>query len=69
MMWLQYDKFDHEYIYCLSLACVHFQDQLLSVWNYNPAFIAGSKNFQTSSFVEHVWSDMHLYAMLLFQKS
>ena len=69
-MWLKYDRLDREYVSSLkSCMCVHFQDQLCSVRNYNLAFIIGSKNLRTSSFKEHARSDMHLFAMMLFRKS
>ena len=49
--------------------CIRFQDKLRSDKNFNPAYILGSKNLQTSSFKDHATSDMHQHAMKLLKKS
>jgi len=68
--WLCYEKADREHVSSPKCSiCIRFQEKLLSQKNYNSAFITGSKNLRTSSFKDHVVSDMHKHAMMLYKKS
>ena len=68
--WLKYSKSDHEHVATLLCSvCTRFNDRLRGVMNYNQAYIVGSTNLRTSSFKEHVASDMHQRAMVLLKKS
>ena len=40
----------------------------MSLRNYNPAFINGSKNTRTSSFKEHAETEMHKVSIALYKK-
>ena len=70
-VWLKYDviKDDREHMSNLKCAvCIQFSKWLVSLRNYNPAFINGSKNTRTSDFKDHADTEMHKHAMSLYQK-
>ena len=48
--------------------CKQFKDRLISMRNYNPAFVEGTANTQTSAFKEHACTEMHKRAMALYRK-
>ncbi len=67
--WLEYDQADRYHVASLRCkVCVLFEDKLTGFRNFNRAFIDGSTNLRTSSFVDHGKSDMHNRAMLLLKK-
>ena len=67
--WLKYDKVDREYVAMLKCSvCNEFNDKLIGMRNYNPAFVVGTKNLRASSYKDHAATDMHKRAMLLFKK-
>ena len=48
--------------------CIQFNEWLVSLRNYNPAYINGSKNTRTSAFKDHTDKEIHKHAMSLYQK-
>ena len=48
--------------------CVLFEDKLKGMRNFHRAYIEGSTNLRTSSFIDHAKTDMHQRAMLLLKK-
>ena len=67
--WLQYEKTDRSHVAKLKcIICKRFVDKVQSSRNFSPAFVDGSTNLRTSSFMDHAKSDMHKRAMLLLKK-
>ena len=50
------------------IICKRFVDKLQSSRNFSPAFVDGSTNLRTSSFMDHAKSNIHKRAMLLLKK-
>ena len=60
---------DREHVSALKCGiCMQFKERLVSLCNYNPAFINGSMNTRTSAFKEHTETEMHKRAMALYRK-
>ena len=67
--WLKYTVVDCLHVDSLMCSvCTRFKSKLQGMRNYNPAFVEGSKNLQTSSFKDHVTSIMHVRAMSMLKK-
>ena len=47
---------------------VQFEEKLISVRNYRSAFVEGTINIRMTAFKDHVATDMHAHAMVLFKK-
>ena len=68
-IWLKFEKADRDHVLSLKCAvCSRFNDKLVSMRTYRPAFVEGTTNVRTSSFKEHAATDMHARAMVLFKK-
>ena len=70
-LWLKFDVAagDHEHVSKLKCSvCGQFQEQLISMRNYNPAFVNGTVNTRASSFKEHAGTEMHKHVMILYKK-
>ena len=66
-IWLKF-KGDCDHVSSLRCAvCSQFNEKLISMCNYRPAFIEGTTNVRTA-FREHAVTDMHAHAMVLFKK-
>ena len=48
--------------------CGQFQEYLISMRNYNSAFVEGTTNTCASSFKEHASTEMHKCTMILYKK-
>ena len=72
MIWLKFETVegDREHVSALKCGvCIQFKERLVSLHNYNPAFINGSMNTQTSAFKEHAETEMHKRAMALHRNN
>ena len=69
-IWLKYEMVvDREHVSALKCGvCIQFRERLMSLRNYNSAFINGLKNTRTSSFKEHTETEMHKVSMALYKK-
>ena len=68
-IWLKFERADCDHMLSLKCAvCSRFNDKLVSIRNYRPAFVEGTTNIRTSSFKEHAATDMHTRTMVLFKK-
>ena len=60
---------DREHVSKLKCSiCGQFQERLISMRNYNSAFVEGTTNTHASSFKEHASTEMHKRAMILYKK-
>ena len=67
-VWLKFDG-DRNHMFSLKCAvCSQFKEKLISMRNYRPAFIEGTTNIRTTAFKDHVGTNMHAHAMVLFKK-
>ena len=65
--WLEYETADRYHVAALRCkVCVLFEDKLKGMRNFHRAYIKGSTNLRTSSFIDHAKTDMHQRAMLYF---
>lgn len=70
-LWLKFEVAtgDREHVSTLKCTvCQQFKERLVSMRNYNPAFVEGTSNTRTSSFKEHASTEMHKRAMALYKK-
>ena len=71
-LWLKFDvvvAVDHDHVSKLKCSiCDQFEERLISMWNYNSAFVEGTTNTHASSFKEHASTEMHKRAMILYKK-
>ena len=70
-LWLKYDVVagDREHVSKIKCSvCGQFKERLVSMRNYNPAFVNGTANVRASSYKEHAITEMHKQAMILFKK-
>ena len=68
-VWLKFDADRQDHVLSLKCAvCSQFKDKLISMHNYRPAFVDGTRNVRTSTFKDHAATDMHARAMMLFRK-
>ena len=70
-LWLKFEvaSGDREHVSKLKCSvCKQFKDRLISMRNYNPAFVEGTANTRTSAFKEHACTEMHKRAMALYKK-
>ena len=68
-VWLKYKLADRDHVVALKcVVCSQFKAKLESTRNYRSAFIEGTNNIRTSTFKEHITTDMHAHAMALFKK-
>ena len=71
ILWLKFEVVvgDRKYVPKLKCSiCAQFQEWLVSMRNYNPAYIDGTANTRASSFKEHASTEMHKHAMILYKK-
>ena len=68
--WLEYVKVAAEYHMVVPSwkVCVLIEDKLKGMRNFCWAYIEGSTNLRTSSFIDHAKTDMHQRAILLLKK-
>ena len=63
LLWLRFKKADLNHVLSLQCAiCIQFQDKLILMRNFRPAFIEGTCNVKTSPFKDHAATDMHDHA-------
>ena len=68
-VWLKFARADCDHVLSLKYAvCSQFNNKLVSMRNYRPAFVERTTDVRTSSFKEHAATDMHACAMVLFKK-
>ena len=74
-LWLRFEvaSDDREHVSTLKCSvlgsvCKQFKDHLISMRNYNPAFVEGTANTRTSAFKEHACTEMHKRAMALYKR-
>ena len=70
-LWLKFEvaSGDREHVSKLKCSvCKQFKDRLISMCNYNPAFVEGTANTRTSAFKEHACTEMHKRPMALYKK-
>ena len=68
LIWLKFEGADRDVLSLKCAVCSRFNDKLVSMWNYSPAFVKGTTNVRTSSFKEHAATDLQACAMVLFKK-
>jgi len=70
-LWLKFDAAPGDPEHMLKIkysVCGQFQERLVSMRDYNPAFVNGTANICASSYKEHAITEMHKHAMILFKK-
>ena len=70
-LWLKFDVIAEDLEHVLKLkysVCGQFKQQLISMRNYNPAFVDGTTNTHASSFKDHAITETHKRAMILYKK-
>ena len=70
-IWLKFETAvgDRKHVSALKCGvCIQVKERLVSLHNYNPAFINGFMNTRTSVFKEHAETEMHKRAMALYRK-
>ena len=70
-LWLRFEvaSDDREHVSTLKCSvCKQFKDRLISMRNYNPAFVEGTANTRTSAFKEHACTEMHKRSMALYKQ-
>ena len=67
--WLEYEVADRYHVAALRCkVCVLFEGKLKAMRNFHRAYIDGSTNLRTLSFIDHAKTDMHQRAMILLKK-